>query len=660
MTANRFATLVLTGVWLSIGLTLAVGMTGCYDPCNPGHGIHACDATASSSDDDQGGGDGTVIDLPFPEGTAWRCTQGAHGDYSHGATSTEYGIDLDTPNDSAVEIYAPVGGTARVHEESATSNFGYHVNVDVGGGRYVVLGHFSEIFVADGAGVAAGQMLGYDGCTGACSGDHSHVGLMEGDPSLMAQYGTSVDASLYALDTNDEDGAFGAIDAEDFVCGTTGGHVYESALPVSLWHPDGTLVKVPDSPSVYLVEDGAARHVADETTFWSYNLDFDDLALISDEELSCLGAGEELSADGSVEAAYGEDGNAWLLVRDTDGSRWKAELASDSRADVLASWGLPDVELDDGNLVSWGELDDYDTRSGNAPFRDGAILKEESRSDVYVVSRGIAVPVKDWDTYLLLGYGARAIETVSDGEVGQVMGDNVGSCAAGIWCLDQDAVTSCGGGLELGAGSEAGGGEVSEDTGAVEEEEEVEDSGEEDTDVTEEDTGVTTETEEEDTEETAATDTGTDTSADTGGEVAADEWSDYVYVDGDDICFSADGFAFPYDAADAYTVGYGGRTLALDFTFQEDFRLSNAGDAYCLDTSALDFDDYEVTLVSSLTPSGGSATSYADTGDWWDNYDLCVSGTDTADQFCAWQGGWDYLVAFTVDTTGLHPNGDGA
>lgn len=659
MTANRFSALVFTGVWISCALTLLVGMSACsFDPCNPGHGIHACTGASPELDDEQGGGDGTVLDLPFAEGTSWRCTQGAHGTYSHEGTSTEFGIDLDTPNDAQAELYAPVGGTAYVHEESAGANFGYHVNVDVGGGRYVVLGHFSEVFVTDGAEVAAGQLVGYEGCTGACSGDHSHVGLMEGDPSLMAQYGTSVDVSFYALDTNASDGAFGAIAAEDFVCGTTDGHVYESALPVNLWHPDGTLVKVPDSPSVYLVEGGKARHVADETAFWSYNFDFDDLALISDEELSCLGTGEEITSEGSIVAAYGDDETAWLLVEDTDGSRWKQKVPSVGREDVLQSWGTGGDDLADKEAVGSGELSEYETRSGTLPFRDGSILKEESRSDVYVVSDGIALPVKDWDTYLRLGYGVRPVRTVGDGEVGDVMGDNVGSCAAGIWCLDEDAATTCGGGLELGAGSEAGGGEASEDTGAIDDG--GDEGGEEDTgsgDEPVDDTDVAADT---GSDEAATEDTGTETPVDSGGTASTDEWSDYVWIDGDDLCFSADGFAFPYDASDAYAVGYGGRTLALDFTFQEDFRLSNAGDAYCLDTRALDLDDYEVTLVSSLTSSGSAATSYADTGDWWDNDDLCASGTDTADRFCAWQGGWDYLVAFTVDTTGLHPNGDGA
>jgi hypothetical protein len=82
---------------------------------------------------------------------------------------------------------------------------------------------------------------------------------------------------------------------------------------------------------------------------------------------------------------------------------------------------------------------------------------------------------------------------------------------------------------------------------------------------------------------------------------------------------------------------------------------------FCLDTSGWQYDDYEMTLISSIQSDGSAATSYLDTGDWWDNYDFCTdSSSNTAADFCVSQGGWDYLVGFSKTTSGLVANGDGA
>ncbi len=761
MQANRFGTLLLTGVLLSFCISL-LALTGCSrDICvDPYTHRYVCASPTVSADSgdtsdtslvgDQGGGDATVLQLPFAAGTSWRCTQGTNGSYSHRYNSTLYGIDYDTPNDEAVEIYAPVSGIAHVHEESATSNFGYAVNIDVGSGYYVVLGHNSEIFVTDGEEVTAGELIAYDGCTGACSGDHSHVGLMEGDASEMAQYGTSVDDSFYAMDTSVDGAAFGTIDAQDFVCGTSDGHVYESALPVPEWHPDGSLVKVPSGPSVYLVQDGKARHVVDETTFWSYSLDFDDIALISDEELSCLGSGADIASSGSVEAGYGEDGNAWLVVSDTDGSSWKQRLPGGAEQDVMETWGLSgDLGMD--ATISQSTLDDHATRSGTAPFRDGSIVREQTASDVYVVSDGIALPVKDWDAYLLMGFANRSILTVSDGEVSDVMGNDVGSCSAGIWCLDAEAITTCGGGLDLGSGAEAGGEEIdtggstesgpstettddtasdacadadsdgwcSESTGgsdcsdhaAAVNPGEIEVCGngvDEDCSGTDEPCPASaTDTDGDgiaddadncplhdnadqsdadgdgegdacdpstssgsaaDASDTASADTTEDSASAESTTDSSDSSSsstsssgDYVYLDDPFICFSSTGFRSPYDNADAYAVGYGD---SLDWTLQASMLASPDGVAsgyVCVDTTDWAYDDYELTLLSSIQSDGTEATTYSDTGDWWDNYAFCTDATDAvASDFCVSQGGWDYLVGFSKTTSGLFANGDGA
>ncbi len=118
---------------------------------------------------DQGGGE-PGLQLPFARGVEKICTQGPGGSRSHSSASTRYDIDLDTDNNSQEPLYAPVSGTARVHTESASSGFGYHVSIDLGDGTYVVIGHCSVIFVSDGDEVVAGQLLAYEGNTGNSTG----------------------------------------------------------------------------------------------------------------------------------------------------------------------------------------------------------------------------------------------------------------------------------------------------------------------------------------------------------------------------------------------------------------------------------------------------------------------------------------------------------
>ncbi|MEI6511461.1 MAG: hypothetical protein WCO25_05505, partial [Candidatus Uhrbacteria bacterium] len=161
------------------------------------------------------------------------------------------------------------------------------------------------------------------------------------------------------------------------------------------------------------------------------------------------------------------------------------------------------------------------------------------------------------------------------------------------------------------------------------------------------------------TEDTASTDSTTDSSDSSSSSTSSS--GDYVYLDDPYVCFSSTGFRSPYDNADAYAVGYGD---SLDWTLQASMLASPDGVAsgyVCVDTTDWAYDDYELTLLSSIQSDGTSATSYLDAGDWWDNYDFCTDATDAvASDFCVSQGGWDYLVGFTKSTSGLFANGDGA
>lgn len=443
--------------------------------CEPGPMLVADDES------DQGGG-GLVIQLPLSKGSESQCTQGAYGAHSHNLPYTLLDIDLDTSNDADEEVYAPVAGVVRVHKESATSGFGYHVNIDRGDGTYVVIAHLFDIFVTDGQEVAEGTLIGYEGCTGECTGDHIHIGLHAGDAGETADQGESIPTTYSAADASEQDGIT-TIESEEFICGIrsegdpSDGHFYESGLAVSLWHPDGALVKTPDNARVYLLEGGDLRWIENEDAFWSRNWSFDEVVRISDEELDCYGEGSDIAGTGFVDAIFDTEEELWLLVGMSDDSnRYRAPVRGTGWEAVMSSWGLaynqsnwPDTHGDQsGYLTNWPPVEEY------VGLRDGTLVKEEDASDVYAIANGYALPIETWNVYLLMNLFHRSILVVEDGVVGEL--HQVGSCATGQMCLDAVAVTTCGGGLDIMDGSSGSGGESWQDD---EEEDGWSDSGEE-------------------------------------------------------------------------------------------------------------------------------------------------------------------------------------
>lgn len=182
------------------------------------------------------GGTVPIIHLPFAAGHVTQCTQGANGDTSHRGTSTMFDVDFDTSNTKKEQLRAPVSGTAYVHTEDGSKNFGYHVSIDLGNGTYVIVAHMSQVSIQNGIYVVAGEFIGYEGCTGYCSGDHVHIGLHAGDARKMGQFGTSIPVSYMLADKTAKTGP-AAIKATSLVCGIkslgdpVNGHMYISALP---------------------------------------------------------------------------------------------------------------------------------------------------------------------------------------------------------------------------------------------------------------------------------------------------------------------------------------------------------------------------------------------------------------------------------------------
>lgn len=340
---------------------------------------------------EQGGaGDMLVVEMPFAEGYRSMCTQGTDGAASHRGTATRHDLDFDTPNTQSDPVYAPVSGTLYAHTSSPGTDFGVHANIDVGDGTYVMVGHMEELFVQNGSDVAVGQLIGFEGNSGNSSGDHVHFGRHQGDASQDAIYGPSID-TLSIRAHNRRTGVAQAFAVDDFDCGLPSGAVYESLNQHVRWHPDGSLLKAPADPDVYLLRAGQLRPFLNESVFWSYGLSFDNVALVGDDELSCYGMGNLID-----------------------------EYRHTNPETVVPVFTAGSESLMMGDLVT-----------------------ETSTSDVYVIGDGVALPIETWDVLLKLGFGDRNIRVVPDGTIAN-SGLQLGSCAAGMYCIDNALTSSCG------------------------------------------------------------------------------------------------------------------------------------------------------------------------------------------------------------------------
>lgn len=434
-------------------IVIAIFGTGCYrlpEELRPGYEPPAMG----------GGQDSVSVHMPFAAGYQSLCTQCAFGSYSHNGDATRYDIDLDTPNNVIDLVYAPVAGVAYVHDDRPNDDFGIHINIDLGDGTYIVLGHMSAVFVENGQEVTSGMMIGYEGSTGHSSGDHIHLGRHRGDAQQDAIFGESVEG-LSIITKNVMTGEDLDVRTMDMTCGLSGGHTYESKLQVPLWHPDGTLVKTPSDPTVYLLEGGAAHLFMTESVFWNMNHSFDDVVLVSPAEMACYETGEMLMGEGEILGVF--DGTSPWVYENLMGSETSWRVTAADWQPVLKSWGVNVSSLDDLPMedVIGMDVSAFDMDAEPAVFRDGTLMREMSDSTVYVVSNKIAMPVLDWHTYLLMGMGPRDLMWVDDDVVGSVH-TRVGSCSVNAHCLSPEDITTCGGPSDESVFS----GEDSEDSAA--------------------------------------------------------------------------------------------------------------------------------------------------------------------------------------------------
>ncbi len=73
--------------------------------------------------------------------------------------------------------------------EAGYGYFGLNIRIAVGNGVVNIYGHMSRIAVGAGAVVARGQIIGYEGCSGICTGPHLHFEVQ--------RYGTPINPLVY-------------------------------------------------------------------------------------------------------------------------------------------------------------------------------------------------------------------------------------------------------------------------------------------------------------------------------------------------------------------------------------------------------------------------------------------------------------------------------
>jgi septal ring factor EnvC (AmiA/AmiB activator) len=99
--------------------------------------------------------------------------------------SMHTGIDIDGV--TGQPIVAAKSG--RVIMAGAYSGYGNAVTIDHGGGISTLYGHMSAFNTSSGSSVGQGQVIGYVGCTGSCTGDHLHFEVrVNGNPTDPMPY----------------------------------------------------------------------------------------------------------------------------------------------------------------------------------------------------------------------------------------------------------------------------------------------------------------------------------------------------------------------------------------------------------------------------------------------------------------------------------------
>jgi murein DD-endopeptidase MepM/ murein hydrolase activator NlpD len=119
------------------------------------------------------------------EGFIWPLNGAINSPYGYRWGTLHTGIDIDGV--TGEPIVAARSGSVIL--AGAMSGYGNAVTIDHGGGVSTLYGHMSAFNTSTGASVQQGEVIGYVGCTGSCTGDHLHFEVrINGNPTDPMAY----------------------------------------------------------------------------------------------------------------------------------------------------------------------------------------------------------------------------------------------------------------------------------------------------------------------------------------------------------------------------------------------------------------------------------------------------------------------------------------
>jgi murein DD-endopeptidase MepM/ murein hydrolase activator NlpD len=108
---------------------------------------------------------------PSASGFIWPLNGAVTSPFGYRWGRMHEGIDID--GYTGQPIVASKSGRV-ISAGDAGDGYGTKVVIDHGGGYTTLYGHMSSLGTSSGASVSQGQVIGYVGCTGSCTGDHLH------------------------------------------------------------------------------------------------------------------------------------------------------------------------------------------------------------------------------------------------------------------------------------------------------------------------------------------------------------------------------------------------------------------------------------------------------------------------------------------------------
>ena len=149
-------------------------------PPEPAPASAAVELTEPSGDDTgaPAGSSAAPPAVPFTpsEGLIWP-TSGPISSYMDG--SHPLGVDIDLYNNPNAPILAATAGVVTFAGGDPCCSYGLYVVIVSPGGVETLYAHLSSINVVQGQQVAQGDVIGYAGCTGYCTGNHLHFEVID-------------------------------------------------------------------------------------------------------------------------------------------------------------------------------------------------------------------------------------------------------------------------------------------------------------------------------------------------------------------------------------------------------------------------------------------------------------------------------------------------